>query len=75
MNPPSFFGLSTSEDLKNFVEELKNVFQVMHVVDIERFELDVYQLRMWLGLGSIYEKGTKMRMHHIQVGIALKKPY
>ncbi|XP_015081451.1 uncharacterized protein LOC107025113 [Solanum pennellii] len=28
MNPPSFSGLNTTEDPKNFIEELKNVFEV-----------------------------------------------
>ena len=39
MNPSSFTGLSIIEDLENFVEELKNVFDVMHVVDAERVEI------------------------------------
>ncbi|KAG5575755.1 hypothetical protein H5410_055889 [Solanum commersonii] len=33
MNPLSFTGSSTSEDPENFVDELKKVFKVMHVVD------------------------------------------
>ena len=44
MNPPSFTDLSTNEDPNNFVEELKKVFNVMHVVDAERVELVAYQL-------------------------------
>ncbi|XP_049410425.1 uncharacterized protein LOC125873561 [Solanum stenotomum] len=35
MNPPSFTGSSISEDLENFVDELKKVFDVMHVTDTE----------------------------------------
>ena len=52
MNPPCFFGSSTTEDPKNFMEELVKVFVVMHVVDTERVELVAYQLnnvaRTWL---------------------------
>ena len=45
MNPPSFTGLGTTGDPKNIVEELKKVFYMMHVIDVERVELDVYQLK------------------------------
>ncbi|WMV38098.1 hypothetical protein MTR67_031483 [Solanum verrucosum] len=45
MNPPSFSGSSTTEDPKNFIEELKMVFNVMHVTDIVRVELAAYQLK------------------------------
>ena len=45
MNPLSFTGLITIEDLENFVEELKKFFDVMHVADTERVELVAYQLK------------------------------
>ena len=45
MNPPCFTGSSPTEDLENFVEELKKVFEVMHVVDVDRVELVAYQLK------------------------------
>ena len=45
MNPPSFSGLNTPEDPKNFIEELKNVFEVMHVADTERVYIVSYQLK------------------------------
>ncbi|XP_049394601.1 uncharacterized protein LOC125858861 [Solanum stenotomum] len=45
MNPPSFTGLSVTEDLENFVEENKNVFEIIHVVDDERVELVAYQMK------------------------------
>jgi len=45
MNPPSFTGSSTTEDLEDFVEELQKVFEIMHVVDVERVELVAYQLK------------------------------
>lgn len=52
MNPPSFTGQSTSEDLENFVEGLNKVFNVMHVIESERVDLAAYQLknvaRTWL---------------------------
>lgn len=38
-------GLSTTEDPKNFIVELKKVLEVMHIADIERVELDTYQLK------------------------------
>ena len=40
-NPPSFIGLSTTGDPKNIVEELNKVFDNMHVIDVERIELDI----------------------------------
>ena len=53
MNLPSFTGSSTFKDPKNFVEELKKVFEVMHVVDVGSVELVAYQLksvaRTWFG--------------------------
>ncbi|KAG5571158.1 hypothetical protein H5410_060924 [Solanum commersonii] len=45
MNPLSFTGSSTTEDLKNFIEELKKVFKVMHVANSERAELVAYPLK------------------------------
>uniref|UniRef100_M1DL44 Gag-pol polyprotein n=1 Tax=Solanum tuberosum TaxID=4113 RepID=M1DL44_SOLTU len=65
MNPPSFFGSSVTEDPKNFVEELQKVFEVMHVADVERVELAVYQLkgvaRIWLfHLSSKESKATTL---------------
>nr|AAT39945.1 Putative polyprotein, identical [Solanum demissum] len=45
MNPPSFTGSSVTEDPENFIEELKRVFDVMHVAESERVELAAYQLK------------------------------
>ena len=45
MNPPSFTGLNTTEDAANFIKELKNVFEVMHVADTERVYLASYKLK------------------------------
>ena len=45
MNPPSFTDLSTTEDSENLVEEINKVFDVMHVIDVERVYLDAYQLK------------------------------
>ncbi|KAH0679031.1 hypothetical protein KY284_020116 [Solanum tuberosum] len=44
MNPPCFMGSSTTEDPENFIEELKNIFDMMHMTDTERVELATYQL-------------------------------
>ena len=45
---------STTGDPENFIEELKKVFEVMHVVDIERAKLATYNLkgiaRTWFDL-------------------------
>ena len=46
MNPPRFTGSSTSKDPNFFLEELKKVFNVMHVVGDEGIELVVYQLEV-----------------------------
>ncbi|XP_049410640.1 uncharacterized protein LOC125873834 [Solanum stenotomum] len=40
-NPPSFTGSSVTNDLKYFVEELQMVFEIIHVVDIERMVVDM----------------------------------
>ena len=45
MNPPSFIYSRTSEDPKNFVAELKKIFDVMHAIGVERVELASYQLK------------------------------
>ncbi|WMV07929.1 hypothetical protein MTR67_001314 [Solanum verrucosum] len=45
MNPPDFTGSSVTENPENFVEELQKVFEVMHVAEPERVELDAYQLK------------------------------
>ncbi|XP_049359574.1 uncharacterized protein LOC125824263 [Solanum verrucosum] len=45
MNPLTFTSSSITEDPVNFVEELKKMFEVIHVADAERVELDSYQLK------------------------------
>lgn len=45
MNPSNFTGSSTTEDLKNFIQELKKVFEVMHIANAEPVELVAYQLK------------------------------
>jgi len=45
MNPPSLSCSSISENLENFIEELKKIFDVMHVAESERVELAAYQLK------------------------------
>ena len=45
MNPPSLNCSTIIEDLDNFVEELKKVFDVMHLVDAKRVELTAFQLK------------------------------
>ena len=42
MNPHNFTRSNIIEDLENFVKELKKVFEVIHVVDVERVELASY---------------------------------
>lgn len=39
-NRPSFTGSSINEDPEKFTEELEKVFEVMHVDDTQRVELD-----------------------------------
>ncbi|WMV23872.1 hypothetical protein MTR67_017257 [Solanum verrucosum] len=45
MNRPSFNGSSVTKDPKNFIEELRKVFEIIHVADAERVELDAYQMK------------------------------
>ena len=45
MNPPSLACSSTTGDPKNIVEELQKFFDMMHVIDVERVELDAYQMK------------------------------
>ena len=45
INPPNFTGSTTTKDPENIIEKLKKVFEVMHVVDTERIELPVYQIK------------------------------
>ncbi|WMV55213.1 hypothetical protein MTR67_048598, partial [Solanum verrucosum] len=45
MNPPNFTGSSTFEDPENFVDELKKMFDALHLADTERVELATYQLK------------------------------
>ena len=41
-NPPSFTGLNTIKYPESFVEDIKKVFDVMHVIDVERIEINAY---------------------------------
>lgn len=45
MTPPSFTGSSTTEDLEYFLEELRKMFELMHMVGVDRVEFVVYQLK------------------------------
>lgn len=45
MNPLDFSETTLNEDPKNFIEELKKVFHVMRVADIDRAKLATYQLK------------------------------
>ena len=45
MNPQSFTGSRTTEDLENFVEELKKVVDVIHVIGVDGVKLAAYQLK------------------------------
>ena len=44
MNPLDFTASRIIADLKNSVEKLEKVFEVIHVVDVELVELEAYQL-------------------------------
>ncbi|XP_069150319.1 uncharacterized protein [Solanum lycopersicum] len=67
MNPPSFMGLITTEDLEIFMEELKKFFDMMHLVDEEgrffSFELKKAKVREFLTLKqdilSVHEDSLK----------------
>ena len=61
MNPPRFNSSRTTEDRENFTEELKKVFEVMHVANIERVELAGYQLKTWFDQW----KKVDIKMHHL----------
>ena len=62
MNPSNFTGSITTEDSNNFLEELNNVFHVMHVDSVERVEIDTSQLKNVLLINGM--RAAK-RMHHI----------
>ncbi|XP_027775068.1 uncharacterized protein LOC114078399 [Solanum pennellii] len=44
MDTPCFTGYITTEDPPNFIEEVKNIFEVMHSADTEQVDLVAYQL-------------------------------
>lgn len=68
MNPPSFTGQSTTENLENFVEESKKLFEVMHVVNTH------INRSVMLEPGLKNGRTTELRTHHLQVWIVSKKP-
>ena len=45
MNPPSFTGSRTKEATENFVDELKNILDVIHVLCFKIVDLAAYQLK------------------------------
>ncbi|KAG5579337.1 hypothetical protein H5410_049964, partial [Solanum commersonii] len=71
MNLPSFTVSSTSEDPENFVDELKKVFDVMHIADTERVELAAYQLKNVARTWFDQWKGGRARMHHLRESISV----
>lgn len=46
MNPTSFTGSITIKDPKNYIEELKKVFDMMYASYTERVEVAAYQLKV-----------------------------
>uniref|UniRef100_M1E188 Retrotransposon gag protein n=1 Tax=Solanum tuberosum TaxID=4113 RepID=M1E188_SOLTU len=72
MNPSSFTGSSTIKDLENISEEVKQVFDVMHVTDTARVELASYQMKNVSRTWFDQWKGVELRMHHLRVGQVLK---
>lgn len=45
MNLPKFSGTKVEEDPQEFVDEIKKIFKVMHVDQVEGVELVVYHLK------------------------------
>ena len=45
MNPPEFLGLLTNEDPRNFLDEIKKIFEVIQVTGNDWVELALYQLK------------------------------
>ena len=45
MNPPRFTGSSVTKDPENFIQELKSLFDVMHIVNAYRVEMVAYQMK------------------------------
>lgn len=61
MNPSHFTGSSITEDPKNFIVELHKVFEVMHVVVVEREELQ----RVSLESGLTNGRKVELRVHKL----------
>ena len=45
MNPLVFLQSQTNENAQNFLDEIKNIFEVMKVIGNDRVELASYQLK------------------------------
>ena len=45
MNPPIFTVAKTSEDPQEFIDVVHNILVAMEATDIEKAELDSYQLK------------------------------
>lgn len=54
MNSPCFMSSSITEDPKTFIEEMKKIFEVLNVNNIERVKLATYNLKnvswIWFNL-------------------------
>lgn len=73
INPPCFSGSSNIGNPSNFVEKLKNVFNVMHVINIERVDLEAYQIKDVIMIWFYKWKEAYISVHHIRVGLVLKR--
>ena len=56
MNIYEFIGSKTSEDPKNFLDDIKKIFEVIHVTRNDRVELTLYKLNMFLISGTLSER-------------------
>ena len=45
INLPNFLESPTYKDPQNFLDEIKKIFEVMHVTGNDRVELESYQLK------------------------------
>ena len=45
MNPPEFLGSQTNENPRNFLDEIKKIFEVMQVTGNDRLKMESYRLK------------------------------
>lgn len=72
MNPPEFARSKFGQDPQNIIDEVQQIFQVMHVSKTKKVDLFLIILKILWVYGINIRKTFEERMYYLQYGPSLK---